>query len=106
MPSINALSSELRTQGLTVLLVDIAEDRATVARAVAERGYTAPVLLDSDGRVSGEYGVRGTPTVFVIGRDGRLLGRAIGPRPWAGPAGRTLLQTLLRGRGSPGGPAP
>jgi peroxiredoxin len=92
----NGLHKELEGQGFTLLLVDMGEDRETVARVVAERGYTAPVVLDSDERVKQAYGVRGTPTVVVIGRDGTILGRALGPRPWAGPAGRALLQALLR----------
>ena len=78
-----------------MLLVDIREDRATVARAVAERGYVAPVVLDLDGEVSNAYGIRGTPTAFLIARDGTIVGRAIGPRPWTGPDARALFQALL-----------
>jgi hypothetical protein len=82
-------------KGVTVLLVDIREDRAKVARAVAERGYVAPVVLDLDGAVSEAYGIHATPTVFLIARDGTIVGRAIGPRPWTGPDGRALFQALL-----------
>ena len=80
---------------MTVLLVDIREDRAKVARAVAERGYVAPVVLDLDGAVSDAYGVNATPTVFLIARDGTIVGRAVGPRPWTGPDARGLFQALL-----------
>jgi len=80
---------------VTVLLVDIREDRAKVARAVAERGYVAPVVLDLDGAVSEAYGIHATPTVLLIARDGTIVGRAIGPRPWTGPDGRALFQALL-----------
>ena len=72
---------EWEPKGVTVLLVDIREDRAKVARAVAERGYVAPVVLDLDGAVSEAYGIHGTPTVFLIARDGTIVGRAIGPAP-------------------------
>ena len=78
------------------MLVDITEPRDTVAQVVAARGYTARVLLDSDGRASEAYRVSGTPTVYLIGRDGVLLGTAVGPRPWAQPSGRALLAALLR----------
>ena len=78
-----------------MLLVDIREDRPTVARAVAERGYVATVLLDLDGAVSDAYGIRATPTTFVIARDGTIVGRAIGPRPWTGSDARALFQALL-----------
>ena len=80
---------------MTVLLVDIREDRAKVTRAVAERGYIAPVVLDLDGAVSDAYGVNATPTVFLIARDGTIVGRAVGSRPWTGPDARALFQALL-----------
>jgi hypothetical protein len=82
-------------KGVTVLLVDIREERAKVARAAVEGGYVAPIALDLDGAVSEAYGIRATPTVFVIARDGTIVGRAIGPRPWTGPDGRALFQALL-----------
>ena len=80
---------------MTVLLVDIRENRAKVARVVAERGYVAPVVLDLDGAVTEAYGIRATPMAFLIARDGTIAGRAIGPRPWTGPDGRALFQALL-----------
>jgi Redoxin len=86
---------EWEPKGVTVLLVDIREDRAKVARAATERGYVAPVVLDPDGAVSEAYGIHATPTVFLIARDGTIVGRAIGPRPWTGPDGRALFQALL-----------
>jgi hypothetical protein len=79
-----------------VLLVSVMEARETVARAVAARGYGARVLLDTDGRMADAYRVQATPTVYLIDRDGMLLGRAVGPRPWAKPPGRALLAALLR----------
>ncbi len=53
------------------------------------------ILLDRDREVTEVYAVRATPTTFLIGRDGTLRGRAIGPRPWTGPDGRALLRSLL-----------
>jgi hypothetical protein len=86
---------EWEPKGVSVLLVNIREDRGTVARAVADRGYIAPVVLDLDGAISDAYGIRATPTTFVIARDGTIVGRAVGPRPWTGPDARALFQALL-----------
>ena len=101
MPSIDALHAEFDKDGLTVLLVAVAEPRETVAQATTARGYTARVLLDRDGRASDAYRVQGTPTVYLIGRDGLLLGRAVGPRPWTQASGRALLAALLGPASSP-----
>ena len=95
MPSINQLHQEWASKGITVLLIDIREDRAKVARVVAERGYVATVLLDQDGAVTSAYGVNATPTAFLVARDGTVVGRAIGARPWTGPDARALFLALL-----------
>ena len=79
-----------------MLLVGFRENPDHVRRTVAERGYTAPVLLDESGDVTGRvYGVFGPPTVYFIGRRGQLLGRAVGPRGWDAPPVRTFIEALL-----------
>jgi thiol-disulfide isomerase/thioredoxin len=37
-----------------------------------ERGLSAPVILDPDGRLAAEWGVRSLPTSFVLDSDGRI----------------------------------
>lgn len=96
MPSVNTLYTELRGKGLEALLISFREDPGLVRRTVEQRGYVAPVLLDQRGDVTGRvYGVWGTPTVYLIDRQGRLVGRAVGPRDWGTPAARKLFQDLL-----------
>ena len=68
-------------------------------KATRERGYAAPVLLDTSGDVTGKlYGVWGPPTAYLIDRQGRLLGRIQGARDWSTPAARNLLQSLVEER--------
>ena len=96
MPSVNALYKDFKAQGLEVLLIAFRESAAEVRRVAKERGYAAPVLLDASGDVTGRlYGVWGPPTVYLVDREGRLVGRAAGPRKWDSPAARTLVQELL-----------
>ncbi|PYM56523.1 MAG: hypothetical protein DMD79_21485 [Candidatus Rokuibacteriota bacterium] len=102
MPPVNRLYQELRARGLEVLLVDFREDPAHVRQVVKERGYVAPVLLDQEGDVTGrQYGVWGPPTVYVIDRAGRLVGRAVGTRSWEGPVARDFLIALLADKPDP-----
>ena len=96
MPSVDALYKEYKARGLEVRLIDFRESPDVVRKAVAERGYTAPVLLDESGDTTGRmYGVRGPPTVYLLDRQGRLVGRAAGPRAWESPAARALIEALL-----------
>jgi hypothetical protein len=96
LPSVNRLHEELKGKGLEVRLIDFRENADLVGRTAQQRGYTAPVLLDESGDVTGRvYGVWGPPTVYFIDRQGRLIGRAVGPRGWDSPAARTFIEALL-----------
>jgi AhpC/TSA family len=79
LPSVNRLYGEFKAKGLEVLLVTFRESAAPVKKTAQERGYTAPVLLDASGDVTGRvYGVRGPPTAYLIDRQGRLVGLLLG----------------------------
>lgn len=106
MPLVNRLYDEFKDRGLQVVLIDFREPPDLVRRVVKERGYTAPVLLDQSGEVTGvAYGVFGPPTMYFVDREGRLLARGVGPRDWTSPAMRALLADILGppapGRGTP-----
>lgn len=96
MPPVNALYERYKARGLEVRLIAFREPPELVRRAVEERRYTAPVLLDESGDTTGRlYGVFGPPTVYLIDRAGNLVGRAVGARPWNGEAARRLIEQLL-----------
>ena len=89
------IHKEFNQKGLTVLAVNVQENRDLVANWVEEKNVTSLILLDTDGAVAQLYGVTGTPTVLLIGRQGELIGRAVGSRAWMGEKGRGLFETLL-----------
>jgi peroxiredoxin len=86
---------EFDQKGLTVLAVNMQENRNQVAHWVKEKNVTSLVLLDADGAVTRLYQVIGIPTVVLIGRQGELIGRAGGSREWTGEKGRRLFEALL-----------
>jgi peroxiredoxin len=86
---------EFDQKGLTVLGVNMQENRNQVANWVKEKNVTSLVLLDADGAVTRLYQVTGAPTVVLIGRPGKLIGRAVGSREWMGEKGRGLFEALL-----------
>jgi alkyl hydroperoxide reductase subunit AhpC len=96
LPStVEQLHRELSGRGLSVLAVNIQESPSTVAEWVREKKVTIPIVLDTDGEVTRQYGVIATPTAFLIDREGRLVGRVVGPRDWGSPAGRAVIAGLL-----------
>jgi peroxiredoxin len=97
LPSaIEQVYREFGEQGLAVMAISIREPRDRVGAWVAAHGTTVTVLLDAEGRVTQQYEVTVTPTVFIVGRDGRLLGKAIGTRAWTSDRGRALLTALTQ----------
>jgi peroxiredoxin len=100
LPSVNRLYEEFKGQGLEVLLISFRESSDVVKRTVAERGYTAPVLLDAAGDLTGRvYGVFGPPTAYLVDREGRLVGRIVGGRDWKSAAARDVIRGFVGRRG-------
>jgi len=79
-----------------VLAINLAEPRDVLAAWVKGRNVTSTVLLEPTGAVARSYGVAHTPTVFLVDRHGRLVGKAIGTRQWTGDKGQALLRALLQ----------
>jgi peroxiredoxin len=95
MPEIERLHRELGPQGLTVVGVNAREGTAAIRDYARELGLTFALVLDPNGDIVKKYGVIGIPTTFLIGRDGRAVAVAVGPRAWGGPPARAILRALL-----------
>jgi len=96
MPALESLWQRYGADGLAVL--GIAADRGSidvVRDFAAESGLTFPILHDEAGIVRNRYEVTGLPTSYVIGRDGKISGRAIGSRDWNTPQARKYIESLL-----------
>ncbi len=90
------IQREWRDRKFTVLAVNVKEKKEEVAPWVQKRLLSPVVLLDSDGGVSQDYRVRAIPTVYVIGRDMRLVGRVSGTRAWDEGPEKALLDYLVK----------
>lgn len=56
-------------------LITVALQSGTAAEVGAyfkQEGYTLPVVLDEDGAIGKSYGLRGVPSLFVLGPDGSI----------------------------------
>jgi len=103
MPGLERLRREFSSRGLAVIGVNAREDREAARRYATELGLTFPLVLDRNGAINTLYGVVGLPTTFVIGRDGRAIGFAVGPREWESAPARALIAALLAGPAPPPG---
>ena len=89
------LHQDFAAQGLTVLGINIRDETPRIQRYAKDLGLTYPLVLDPEGVIAKAYGVIGLPTTFLVGRDGRPVALAVGPRAWGSAEARTLVQALL-----------
>jgi peroxiredoxin len=95
MPALERLHREFSSRGLAIIGVNARESKGAVRRYAKELGLTFPFVLDPNGKINALYGVIGLPTTFVVGRDGRAIALAIGPRQWESAPARALIAALL-----------
>ncbi|MDO8480082.1 MAG: TlpA disulfide reductase family protein [Candidatus Rokubacteria bacterium] len=95
MPALERLQREFSPRGFAIIAVNARENKETVRRYAKELGLTFPLVFDPDGKINALYGVIGLPTTFVVGRDGRAIAFAIGPRRWESAPARALIEALL-----------
>ncbi|MBI3158596.1 MAG: TlpA family protein disulfide reductase [Chloroflexi bacterium] len=98
MPAIQRVYEEYASRGFVVLAVNATnQDSVTAAVDFAQAlGLTFPILLDLDGAVSRQYGLRALPTSFFIRPDGVIEEVVIGG-PMAEALLRTRVERLLEG---------
>jgi peroxiredoxin len=79
---------------LAIVAIDIQESREKVETWTKGKPLSFTILLDPNGAVTSEYEVTATPTVFVLSREGKLVGKALGNKAWTSERGRALLGRL------------
>ena len=94
--TIDRLQRQLFPRRFAVVAVTMRETSEAVAPWVTSRGLSPVFLLDTDGGVTDMYKVKVAPTIYLIGRDHKLVGRVAGTRSWAEGPTRELLDYLLR----------
>ena len=95
MPMFEQLHREFAAQGLSVIGINAREGSATIRAYAKELRLTFPLVMDLKGEINAAYGIVGLPATFLIGRDGRAVARAVGPREWSSAPARNLVQELL-----------
>lgn len=97
LPALARLQGKLGGQGFTVLAVseDLKGWPVIAPFLGAQKIVALPVLHDPQGAASRMYKVAGLPTSVLLDRDGRELGRLVGPAEWDGPDALTLIGHYL-----------
>ncbi len=86
MPDIQKLYEKSSTEGEdAVIVLGVAApnmgqegSEEEIAAFMEEKGYTYPVLMDTEGELFNSYGIMSFPTTFMIDRDGNVFGYVSG----------------------------
>ena len=95
MPSVQRVHDAFKDKDVVVLAVSLDGGGAkTVKSFIAKGGYTFTTPVDARMEVARKFGVRGTPTTYVINRHGAIVANGFGPVDFDSPAFVQYLQTL------------
>ena len=95
MPSLQQLADLYGPDKLLVLAINFKEAPARAIRFATSTGVTLPVLLDGDGKLAQQWGVKVFPTTLLIDSHGKPRSRIQGEVDWTGKASGKLVDGLM-----------
>ena len=97
MPALDRLQSDLGGEDFDVVAINI--DRGSSdkpQRFLAETGAThLPLYTDPSGRLFSRLKAIGMPTTLLLDREGREIGRLVGPADWDAPEALALIKAAI-----------
>ncbi len=97
MPALDKLESELGGKDFAVVAVNIDKGGPDKARAfLAETGAShLGLYTDPTGKLFAALKAVGMPTTLVLDRDGKEIGRLVGPADWSSPEARRVVEAAV-----------
>jgi thiol-disulfide isomerase/thioredoxin len=95
MPTLQRLQRSLQADQFELLAVTTDQQKEAIGSFVKEFDLAFPIALDESKDVSAAFGVRGLPTTVLVGKNGQVLGRAIGPRDWDSREVVALIRSVM-----------
>ncbi len=103
MPSMEALYQHYKERDFLFLTISIDyEGRELVRKFIERHRYRIPILLDPAGKTLELFEISRIPATLIIDRNGRMIGRVIGPRNWSSPEVFSLVNQMLMLHDRPG----
>ena len=98
MPSMERLHEAMSSDDFVMLAINTEANGPSVGAAFLEKTpYTFPILYDDKGVVQKRYGVFKFPESFIVGKDGKVVEKIIGPLDWSSTKTINYLKGLAKG---------
>jgi len=97
MPQLNALQADLGGKDFQVAAVNIDRGGPDKARNFLNETSATDITLytDPSGKLFSTLKAVGMPTTLLIDRDGKEIGRLVGPADWASPEAKKLIEAAI-----------
>jgi thiol-disulfide isomerase/thioredoxin len=100
-PALNALQKQIEGRGGFVLGVDVDEDPAKYEQFVQDYHIIFPTWRDPTvqglkWKIANDYGTTVIPETYIIGRNGKIARKIIGPQQWDSPEMKAYFDALLK----------
>ena len=95
MPAMQQLYERLAGPSFELIAISVDEEEALVERFRDRLGLTFPILLDPQQRAAHAYQTFRFPETLLVGADGSVIERYIGPKEWGAPAYVDRIRRLL-----------
>jgi peroxiredoxin len=82
MPQFERIYATKKGQGFTLLAVNEDREREKAVAYLKNKPVSFPVLMDKDGAVSKQFGVKALPTTILVGQDGKVIQVVEGVEPY------------------------
>jgi cytochrome c biogenesis protein CcmG, thiol:disulfide interchange protein DsbE len=94
-PSLNHLQSQIAALGGVVLGISVDDNQAAYEKFLRDQHVIFPTFRDTSASINVRYGTTVFPETYIIGRDGRMLRKIIGPQDWDSDELLGYLRSLL-----------
>jgi peroxiredoxin len=98
MPSMERLYQLMAGEDFVMLAINTEKDgRSAVSAFLKKKSYNFTILYDDQGAVQQQYGVYKFPESFIVGKDGSVVEKIIGPLDWSSSKTVAYLKSLAKG---------
>jgi thiol-disulfide isomerase/thioredoxin len=94
MPAMEKLHQRFKDKDFIMLAINLQESAARVKQFYKEYKLTFTTLLDITGDVGAALSIRSIPTTYILDKNGRIIGKALGPREWESKKSIALFEHL------------
>ncbi len=77
VPLLKELYAQYKDQGVVFIGISLDEDQKKLEEMVASKGISWPQVRDADGSLVTLFNIKGTPTYYLLDRDGRIAAKRI-----------------------------